>query len=114
MITSASAGFLWCALASVASAAATLLIKMSSQYGSGLNVVRLLWLGGAGGAYALGFICYAVALEKLQISLAYPVMTAITMALVTLIGCCVLQEALTMPKVIGILLITAGAFVLSR
>ena len=99
----------------MASAAATLLIKISSQYGSGLSVVRLLWLGGAGGAYALGFICYAVALEKLQISLAYPVMTAITMALVTLIGCSVLQEALlTMPKVFGILLITAGAFVLSR
>ena len=109
-----SAGYLWCSLAAVASAAATLLIKMSSQHGSGIDLQRLAWLGGAGGAYALGFICYAVALEKLQISLAYPAMTAITMALVTVLGCVVLNEALTLPKMAGIILITAGAFVLSR
>jgi small multidrug resistance pump len=76
--------------------------------------VRLLWLGGAGGAYALGFVCYAVALEKLQMSLAYPVMTAITMLLVALLGCLALQEGLSLSKIAGIVLITAGAFVLSR
>lgn len=108
------AGYLWCALAAVASAAATFLIKMSSQNGSGLSLVRLLWLGGAGGAYALGFVCYAVALEKLQMSLAYPVMTAITMLLVALLGSIALQESLSLSKIAGFLLITAGAFVLSR
>ncbi|MNM14155.1 4-amino-4-deoxy-L-arabinose-phosphoundecaprenol flippase subunit ArnE [compost metagenome] len=113
-MNSVHAGYLWCALAAVASAAATFLIKMSSQYGSGLSLVRLLWLGGAGGAYALGFVCYAVALEKLQMSLAYPVMTAITMLLVALLGCLALQEGLSLSKIAGIVLITAGAFVLSR
>ncbi len=113
-MNSVHAGYLWCALAAVASAAATFLIKMSSQHGSGLSLVRLLWLGGAGGAYALGFVCYAVALEKLQMSLAYPVMTAITMLLVALLGCIALQESLSLSKIAGVVLITAGAFVLSR
>lgn len=113
-MNSMHAGYVWCALAAVASAAATFLIKMSSLQGSGLSLVRLLWLGGAGGAYALGFVCYAVALEKMQISLAYPVMTAITMLLVALAGGIVLQETLTLSKIAGVVLITAGAFVLSR
>ncbi len=113
-MNSVHAGYLWCALAAIASAAATFLIKMSSQHSSGLSLVRLLWLGGAGGAYALGFVCYAVALEKLQMSLAYPVMTAITMLLVALLGGIALQETLSLSKIAGIVLITAGAFVLSR
>ena len=39
---------------------------------------------------------------------------SLCMALVTVLGCVVLQEALTLPKIAGIVLITAGAFVLSR
>jgi small multidrug resistance pump len=107
-------GYLWLVVASIASAAATFLIKMSSHAGEGINLTRLLWLGGAGGAYGLGFICYALALEKLAISLAYPFMTAITIVLVTLVGALVLQETLTPIKVFGLLLIGAGAFVVAR
>lgn len=107
-------GYLWCLLAAVASAGATVLIKISGQQGSGISLSRLLFLGGAGGAYALGFICYALALEKLQISLAYPVMTVITLVLVTMLGCFVLQESMTVSKLLGIALISTGAFVLSR
>ncbi|TFW17783.1 SMR family transporter [Duganella callida] len=109
------AGFLWCALASVASAAATYLIKLSSVYGgNGINLTRLMWLGGAVTTYVLGFVCYSVALQKLQISLAYPVMTAITMALVALAGSVLLQEAMTPTKIAGMLLIASGAFVMAR
>nr|WP_315252896.1 SMR family transporter [uncultured Duganella sp.] len=107
-------GYLWLVVASVASAAATFLIKMSSSAGAGLSIARLLWLGGAGGAYGLGFICYAFALERLAISLAYPVMTAITIVMVTLVGTLVLQESLTPLKIFGLLLIGAGAFVVAR
>ncbi|MRW93006.1 hypothetical protein GJ699_23690 [Duganella sp. FT80W] len=107
-------GYLWVALASVASAAATFLIKMSSQAGAGISFARLAWLGSACGAYGLGFVCYAFALERLAISLAYPVMTAITIVMVTMIGTMALQESLTPVKVFGLLLIGAGAFVVSR
>ena len=101
-------------LASVASAAATFLIKMSSHAGEGINLVRLTWLGGAGGAYVLGFVCYALALAKLEISIAYPFMTAVPIVMVTLLGSQLLNETLTPMKILGMLLIGAGAFVVAR
>lgn len=107
-------GYLWCALAALASATSTYLIKMSSQGEAGLNVVRLAYLGSACASYGLGFVFYTFALQRLQISLAYPVMTAVTMALVTLVGYLVLHEALTPTKIAGVLLVTIGAFVLAR
>ncbi|MBV6320429.1 SMR family transporter [Duganella violaceipulchra] len=107
-------GYLWCAGAALASAAATLLIKLSGQTGGGWSPLRLLLLGGAGGTYVAGFVCYSLALQRLEISLAYPVMTAITLALITLLGTLVLQEALTPAKLAGLALIAAGAFALSR
>jgi len=107
-------GYLWCALAALASAAATLLIKLSSHAGADWNLTRLAYLGGACGTYGLGFICYSVALQKMQISLAYPVMTAITMTLVAATGALALHEPMTASKVIGLALIAAGAFALAR
>jgi quaternary ammonium compound-resistance protein SugE len=107
-------GCLWCALAAVASASATLLIKLAGDGSGGWTLVRLGYLGGACATYGVGFVCYALALQKMQISLAYPVMTAITLTLVTLLGYLVLQEALTPVKLTGLALIAAGAFALSR
>ena len=110
----ALAGYGWCMLAAAASAGATLLIKMSQQAASGWTLVRLGWLAGACAAYGIGFVCYAIALQRLQMSLAYPVMVAITMVLVAIAGYFALQEALTVPKLAGMLLIALGAFVLAR
>jgi small multidrug resistance pump len=107
-------GYLWCALAALASAVATLLIKLSGQAGTDWNFTRLAWLGGAGFTYVLGFVCYSVALQKLEISLAYPVMTGIAMAMVATLGLVFLQESLSWSKAAGMLLIAAGAFALTR
>ncbi|SFL48775.1 SMR family transporter [Rugamonas rubra] len=107
-------GYLWCALAALASAAATYLIKLSGMAGSDWSVTRLAYLGGACATYGLGFVCYSLALQRMQISLAYPAMTAITMALVALLGYAALQEPMTVSKVVGLLLIAAGAFALTR
>ncbi|MBA5640011.1 hypothetical protein H3H37_23395 [Duganella sp. LX20W] len=107
-------GYLWCALAALASAAATFLIKLSSLAGTDWNLRRLAFLGGACATYGLGFICYSVALQRLQISLAYPAMTAITMALVALTGYAALNEAMSVSKLTGLVLIAAGAFALTR
>ena len=107
-------GYLWCALAALASAVATLLIKLSGQHGPDWNLVRLAWLGGAGFTYVLGFVCYSVALQKLEISLAYPVMTGIAMAMVAALGFAFLHEPLSWSKAAGMALIAAGAFALTR
>lgn len=107
-------GYLWCALAALASAMATFLIKLSNQHAADWNMVRIAFLGGAGATYALGFVCYSVALQKLDMSLAYPVMTGIAMAMVAAIGVAALDEPLSAGKIAGMLLIAAGAFALSR
>lgn len=107
-------GFLWCALAALASALATFLIKLSSQHGPDLTLHRLLLLGAAGGTYAFGFICYSVALQKLDMSIAYPVMTGIAMAMVAVLGIMIMGESLSAGKVVGMILIAAGAFALVR
>ncbi|WP_255753529.1 multidrug efflux SMR transporter [Massilia sp. erpn] len=107
-------GYFWSVLASLASAMATLLIKLSHQENAGWTLSRLTYLGGACGTYGLGFICYSIALQRLQISLAYPLMTAFTMLLVMLIGFIILGENLSPTRLAGAGLIIAGAFVLSR
>lgn len=107
-------GFLWCAGAALASALSTYLIKLSGQAGADWNFARLAWLGSACASYGLGFICYSIALQRLQISLAYPVMTAITLTLVTLTGYAALQEPMSAAKLAGIALVGAGAFLLAR
>lgn len=113
-MTPALNGLAWCALAAGASAMATFLIKLSHQTGADWSMLRLAYLGGACATYGLGFICYSVALQKMPMSLAYPLMTAITMAVVTAIGCLALGETLSASKIAGTLLIAAGAFVLAR
>jgi len=107
-------GYAWCALASLASAGATFLIKMSHQAGSGWSLMRLAWLGAACAVYALGFVCYTFTLQKLPMTLAYPLMTAITMVAVLLLGYAVMNEALTPLRILGMVLVAAGAFALVR
>lgn len=107
-------GYLWCALAALASALATLLIKVSNQQGADWNLLRMAWLGGAAFTYVVGFACYSVALQKLDISLAYPVMTGIAMAMVATLGFFFLNEPMSWSKAAGMLLIAAGAFALTR
>ncbi len=107
-------GLLWCTLSALASAIATLFIKFANQAGSDWNLTRLSWLGGACAVYGLGFLSYSVALQKLHMSLAYPVMTGIAMAMVAVTGVLVLDEPMSASKVGGMLLIAAGAYALSR
>jgi multidrug transporter EmrE-like cation transporter len=106
-------GYLWCAIAALASAGASFLIKFSSG-DDGWTPMRLAYLGGACATYALGFVCYTIALQKLPMTLAYPVMTATTIALVTLLGIGVLGETLTTIQMIGLVLISVGVFALAH
>nr|WP_315475641.1 SMR family transporter [uncultured Undibacterium sp.] len=115
-------GYLWCVLAAIASALASYLIKTSSVSTSS-NVLlsentsdlsRLLYLACAVGAYGIGFVFYTLALKKLPMSLAYPVMTALTIVLVAIVGAFVLEEPLNWLKIVGILLIMSGAFLVAQ
>jgi small multidrug resistance pump len=62
---------------------------------------------GALGAYAAGFVCYSIALKKLELSVAYPLMVGVTIALVLVFGM-LNSEVITVRTLIGAaLLITA-------
>jgi len=115
-------GYLWCVLAAIASALASYLIKTSSA-STPSNVLlsealtdlsRLLYLACAVGAYGIGFVFYTLALKKLPMSLAYPVMTAFTIILVAIVGTLALEEPLSWVRCIGILLIMVGAFFVAQ
>jgi quaternary ammonium compound-resistance protein SugE len=110
----AMTGYLWCALAALASALATFLIKLSNGHGVDWNLARIAFLGGAAATYGLGFVCYSVALQKLDINTAYPVMTAFAMAMVAILSVTSLNETMTLSKVIGMVLVALGAFAIVR
>ncbi|GGC06949.1 SMR family transporter [Pseudoduganella buxea] len=113
-LSSPATGYAWCVAAAFASALATFLIKQSTLANAGWTMVRLLWLGAACASYGLGFVFYSLALQRLQMSLAYPLMTAVTTAVVALLGYLVWQETLGLSKCLGLLLLGAGAFLITR
>lgn len=68
---------------------------------------------GAIGAYGLGFLLYANALQKLNLAVAYPLMIAV--AMLTVVGFTLLTgEALHATHVIGAALIAVGIWLLMR
>jgi multidrug transporter EmrE-like cation transporter len=115
-------GYLWCALAAVASALASYLIKTSntSSFSNTLlgehaiDLSRWLYLACAVGAYGIGFVFYTLALKKLPMSLAYPVMTAMTIVLVAIVGTLAMEEPLGWVRIAGVLLIMSGAFLVAQ
>lgn len=109
-----SNGFWWCALASLASAGATFLIKMSHQAGGEWTVTRLAFLAGACAVYGVGFVSYGVALQRMQMTLAYPLMTALTMVAVFFLGTAALGEQVSTSRILGMTMVVAGAALVSR
>lgn len=69
------------------------------------NAVMLL-------AYALSLVCLSLACQKLDLSLAYAVWTGSGAALVALIGAFVFGEVLSLPRVLGFVLVVSGLVVL--
>ena len=106
-------GYSWCALAGLASALATFFLKLSGQHG-GDAVLRFAFVGAAGATYVVGFVFYSFALQRLDMSLAYPVMTGAAMALVAAIGVGAMGEPLGTMRLAGMVLIALGAIAISR
>lgn len=106
-------GYLWCALAGLASALATFFLKLSGQQADD-GFLRLAFVGAAGATYVVGFVFYSFALQRLDMSLAYPVMTGAAMAIVATIGFAAMGEPLGTSRLAGITLIALGAFAISR
>ncbi len=65
------------------------------------------------GLYFAAALCYMYALRKIPVSVAYP-SVGLSYVLVALLGFWLYGEALTMPKVAGIVLVCAGIALITR
>jgi small multidrug resistance pump len=107
-------GYAWCIGAGSCSAIATLMIKISSNQPAGWGLIKLSWLAAAAASYAVGFVAYSQALAKLQMTVAYPVMTALTMLLVACSGTMLLGEPMGLSKLAGMLLLCVACMLLTK
>ena len=93
------------------SAVASVLLK--TVRGDAQAVALFGSYGFAIAAYGLGFVLYAVALKRLPLTLAYPVMIAVTMVEVYLYGV-IAGERIEPAGALGALLIMLGAALVLR
>ena len=110
------------ALAIVSNALANILIKVGMmRVGSGEGLVRTI-LGGIrepailGGVVMFGLAlgAYSFVLSRMNLSIAYPVMTSLGFMLVILVSWIGLKESITLVQVLGFALIVAGVWLVAR
>jgi len=78
-----------------------------------LRLVFNPWIIGGLFAGFLAFLCWVTALTKFELSYAYPFMS-LAFVLVLFSSALLFHEAVTMPKMFGILLIMAGIIIAGR
>ncbi|RFU47454.1 ligand-binding protein SH3 [Paraburkholderia sp. DHOC27] len=88
------------------SALASVLLRMASQYGAVHGDLADLVLSrptmmrvGALGAYGIGFVLYAIALRRVELSVAYPLMVGTTVILLFLFS--LMSGAGLSPRTVG-------------
>ena len=64
--------------------------------------------------YAVGMVGYLFLLSKIELTSIYPICTSLTFGGITFFGWLLLNEAMSWPKVLGIILIITGIFLIDR
>lgn len=99
------------------SATASVLLRLAGQSTSGLGNLMaqldrpMMLRIGALGAYGAGFVFYALALKKIELSVAYPLMVGVTLFEIFVFGFCS-NEALTLRTMAGAGCLLAGVILL--
>jgi len=106
LIFNAAANILMKQSANAGSAAAGLLAKVFSASG--------LWFLGGLACFGLALVFYRWALETVNLSIAYPVMTSVGYAIVIVVSFLVFKEAINLKQVAGLVLILVGVFLVSQ
>ena len=78
-----------------------------------LNLVLNPWIISGMFAGFLALLCWLAAMTKFELSYAYPFMS-LAFVFVLILSAILFHEALTLPKVLGVLLVMAGIIVASR
>jgi multidrug transporter EmrE-like cation transporter len=77
------------------------------------NLILSPWILSGLVAAFLALLCWLVAMTKFELSYAYPFMS-LAFVLVLIFSALLFKEPMTIPKVLGVMLIMAGIFVASR
>ncbi|MFC7479438.1 DMT family transporter [Luedemannella flava] len=64
-------------------------------------------------AYVASFACLAQAVKGIEVGVAYAIWAGLGTALIVVIGATLLGESVSLPKVIGVLLVIAGVVILN-
>jgi multidrug transporter EmrE-like cation transporter len=108
-------GYLFLALALVLNATANVLLKIGAARVGGLEEPNLIGrlvtnyhlLAGLS-LFALNVVFYVLALTRLNLSVAYPIMMAGGVVIIATVSVLLLHEALTMRQGVGLLLLIVG------
>lgn len=110
-------GYLTLMLSSIASAAASVFLKLAADLSP--DSARLFqFLGGTGlkvvavGCYGIGFIFYSISLKSIQLQVAYPIMVGLTILLLFAYGF-LMSQSVSSISVLGAALVCAGIFIIS-
>ncbi|CAM4211746.1 hypothetical protein [Bordetella muralis] len=110
-------GYLMLFLSSIASAAASVLLKLAADM-SGEDARILLLNGKTGlkavalGCYGAGFVFYSISLKSIPLQTAYPIMVGATILLLFIYGL-VLSQPLSSTSIMGAVFVCFGIFLLS-
>lgn len=99
--------WIWLFVAILLEVAATVFMKFSDGFS---KLVPTLIMGLL---YGISFIPLAIALKKMEVSVAYAVWSAVGTALITVLGMFLFHEKLSMVKIGGIALIILGVVALN-
>ena len=110
------------ALAITFNALANILIKMGMiRVGSGKGLAQTVVQGATQPTILVGIVMFALALaayvfvlSRMNLSIAYPVMTSLGFMVVILASWLVFREAITLVQVLGFVLIIAGVWLVAR
>lgn len=110
------------ALAIVLNAMANIVLKWAMRgqagaAGQGAAVIKGLltnywaWVGIA--LFGLAFVLYSVVLTKINLSIAYPVMTSLGLVIISVVSVLFFKEVITNWQMVGLLLIIIGVWLVS-
>lgn len=110
------------ALAVISNAIGTISIKYGTSRIAGINLLTSsgiwsifsnLYIMGGLALYGAGFPLYTFLLQKLNVSIAYPMFTSLSFAAVILIAAIFLKEGLTFLQICGLILVIGGIVLLA-
>ena len=99
--------WIWLFVAILLEVAATVFMKFSDGFSKLIPTLIM------GLLYGISFIPLAIALKKMEVSVAYAVWSAVGTALITVLGMFLFHEKLSMVKIGGIALIILGVVALN-